>query len=157
MKNVIILLCCYLSICYQSSADSGTEIKRINKQVTHIEEVKSELSVLEVKLHTGEFEAVPPEIMYYYKPDSMEPVMLKVAVGHEIFSTKHNYYFSNGRVIKYLKESFNHPDKPPKKAIIYNRKGEVLFKNIDEPALSEADVVKLFNNSISALKAFSKY
>ncbi len=157
MKNIIILLCFYLSISYQSSADSGTEIKNINKQVAQIEDEKRELSVLEVKLHTQEFEAVPPEVMYYYKIDSMELVMLKVVVGHEIFSTKHTYYFSNGRVIKYLKESFNHPDNPPKKALIYNNKGDVLFKNIDKPVLSEADVVKLFNNSISALKAFSRY
>ncbi len=95
--------------------------------------------------------------MYYYKPENMELVMLQVSVGHEIFSTKHTYYLNNNRVIKYLKETFDHPDSPPPKVIIYDVNGKVLWKNIDEPAVSTVDVIKLFKQNINTLKAFSKY
>jgi hypothetical protein len=157
MKKLIILFIFFFSIGCQPNANATTEIKSINTIVLHIDKTKGDLSALELKLHTGEFEAVPPEVMYYYKPENMELVMLQVSVGHEIFSTKHTYYLNNNRVIKYLKETFDHPDSPPQKVIIYDVNGKVLWKNIDEPAVSTVDVIKLFKQNINTLKAFSKY
>ncbi len=157
MKKTIILLTCSLLACNSSQADDRAEIKAVNQKVVQIEKSKENLNVLELKIHTGELEAAPPNVMYYYRPENMELVMLQVSVGHEIFLTKYTYYFENNRVIKFLKDTEGHPEPPPKFAIIYKADGKVLWKNIDEPNVMAKTVLDLYKNNIAILKEFSKY
>jgi len=157
MKKTIILLTCSLLACNSSQADDKAEIKSVNQKVVQIEKSRKNLNVLELKIHTGELEAVPPNVMYYYRPENMELVMLQVSVGHEIFLTRYTYYFENNRVIKFLKDTEGHPDPPPKFAIIYKADGEVLWKNIDEPGVMAKTALDLYKKNIAILKEFSKY
>jgi len=157
MKKIIALILCCLFVFGVSYADNKSDISKINKQVAQIEKTKAGLSVLSLTLQTGELESAPPEVKYYYKPGTTDLVMLQVAVGHEIFVTKHTYYFNKNSVLKYLKETVNHPDSPPKKAIIYKKDGGVLWENIAEPAVSANKAVELFKLHMQTLKAFSKY
>ncbi len=157
MKKIAILLIFCLSIVNQACADSGAEIKSVNAKVAKIAKQKNDLNALELKLHTGEFEAVPPEVKYYYDSETLKLVMLEVNVGHETFATKHSYYFSENQALKYIKEILHRADNPPKQAIIYASDGSVLWKNIDEPAMDSKKAVELFNLNINALKAFAKY
>ena len=155
MKKLSILFIIFFSI--SCNADESPEINRINTIVSKIEKTKNDLNTLELKLNTGEFEASPPEVIYYYKPDNMELVMLQVNAGHETFSSVYTYYLNNNKVIKYLKQDLNHPESPPKKAIIYNTDGDILWKNVDEAIVNEVDIITLFEQNIQVLKAFSKY
>jgi len=157
MKKITILFCCCLSILNQACASSGAEIKAINEKVAEINKMKDDLNALELKLHTGEFESVPPEVKYYYLPDNLELVMLEVSVGHETFVTKHSYYFSHNLAIKYIKEILHRADNPPKQAIIFDSDGTILWKNMDEPVMDSSKVIELFNLNMNALKAFAKY
>jgi hypothetical protein len=157
MKKFVIFFIFYLVTHSFVFADNTEEIKQVNKKAAQIEKTKDKLNILELKLHTSELEAAPPEVMFYYEADNMELVMLQVNVGHEIFTTKHTYYFNNNCVIKYLKESFNHPDSPPKKAIIYNDKGKPLWQNINAPIIKPAEIKKQFERNVDLLIAFSKY
>jgi hypothetical protein len=157
MKKFVIFFILYLSVYSFTFADNTEVIKQVNKKVAQIEKTKEELNILELKLHTGELEAAPPEVMFYYEADNMELVMLKATVGHEIYTTKHTYYLNNNRVIKYLKESFNHPDSPPKQAIIYDNKGKPLWKNINEPLIKPAEIKQQFERNMDLLRTFSKY
>ena len=157
MKKITILLFCCLSLLNQACADSGAEIKSINAKVAEIDKQKGGLNALELKLHTGEFESVPPEVKYYYEPETFILVMLEVSVGHETFVTKHSYYFNENHAIKYIKEVLHRADNPPKQAIIYASDGSVLWKNMDEPVMDSTKVVELFNLNMNALKAFAKY
>lgn len=159
MKNIIrlMLVTFCLAVFSQANADNKFDIEAINKKVDKIEKMKGSLKALEIKLHAGESESSPPEVMYYYKPDNLELVILRVSVGHEIFVTKHTYYFENNHAIKYLKETLNHPDSPPKQAILYKNDGSVLWKNVAEPVVSGKKVVELFMLNIATLKEFAKY
>lgn len=157
MKKFVIFFILYLAAHSFAFADNAEEIKQVNKKVAQIEKTKDELNILELKLHTGELEAAPPEVMFYYEANNMELVMLQATVGHEIYTTKHTYYLSNNSVIKYLKESFNHPDSPPKRAIIYDHKGKPLWQNINAPIIKPAEIKKQFERNVNLLRAFSKY
>ncbi|MEJ2608632.1 MAG: hypothetical protein P8179_00800 [Candidatus Thiodiazotropha sp.] len=42
-------------------------------------------------------------------------------------------------------------------AIIYNKDGTILWKNVDDPAVSGKQIKELFTNAMSAVKAFSAY
>jgi len=157
MKKIAVLLFCCLSVLNQACADSGAEIKAVNAKVAELNKLKNELNALELKLHTGEFEAVPPEVKYYFDSETQNLVMLEVNVGHETFVTKHTYYFDQNKTLKYIKEILHRADNPPKQAIIYAADGSVLWKNMDEPALDSNKAIELFNLNIKALKAFAKY
>jgi len=95
MKNCILLLAFYFLLSSPCFADNLTAIKAINKKVSDIEKLKGGLSSLELKLDTEATEAVPPEMVFYYSPESMELLILQVTVGHEVFSTRHTYYLNN--------------------------------------------------------------
>lgn len=156
MRNTLITFILCLTFITQACADNKSEIKNINDNVANIEKSKNTLNVLELKLQTGEFEASPPELKYFYKPDNMEIVALEVSAGHETFVIKYTYYFNNNKVIKYLKETLHHPDSPPKQAIIYNN-DKILWKNTDEPVYDAKKAIELFKLNMQALKSFSKY
>ena len=157
MKKIILILTFCLVAFNQACADNKTKITDINNKVDQIEKIKNSLHIMEIKLQTGTSESSPPEVMYYYKPGNLELVMLQISVGHEIFVTKHTYYFEKNHVLKYLKETLNHPDSPAKEAIIYNNDGSILWKNMAEPVVSSRKVIELFNLNIDTLKEFSKY
>ena len=157
MKKLIVLLISWLSVYNLAYADSSIEIKAVNKRVSQIEKNKNSLNTLELKLDTGELEASPPEVRYYYKPDNLELVMLQVSVGHEIFVTRYSYYFNNNHLIKYLKEMLHHPDSPAKQAVIFKGDGTILWKNIDEPVITGSRVIELFKSNMDTLKAYSRY
>jgi hypothetical protein len=157
MKKLILLLALCFPLQLTAIEQNASDIKAVNQAVATLEKSKDTLYILEIKLHVSELEATPPDVKYYFNPETMKPVILQVDVGHEVFSTRHSYYFKNNKVIKYLKEQINHPDSPPKEAIIYNKDGAILWKNINEPAVSEKQVKELFANAMSAVKAFSAY
>ena len=157
MKKLILLFTLSLLACGPSQADNKVEIQAVNKAVAEIEKSKVDLGILELKVHAAELEGVPPEVKYYYKPGSMELIMMQVDVGHEAFSTYFTYYFKNNKIIKFIKGTENHPEKPPKQAIIYGSDGKVLWKNIDEPRVLTNVVVDLYKRNMALLKEFRKY
>lgn len=156
MKNTLIIFIFLISFITQACADNKTAINSINKKVANIEKTKTELNVLELKLQTGEFEPSPPEVKYFYKPENMELVSLQVSAGHETFVIQYTYYYSDNKLIMYLKETLHHPDSPPKQAIIYNN-DKILWKNIDSPVYDNSKAIELFKLNMQALKSFSKY
>lgn len=157
MKNTSLLFILFLLTASSCYADNAADVKSVNARVAQIEKTKDKLNTLELILHTGASEATPPEVMYYYKPEDMGLAMIQVSVGHEIFSTRHTYYVDNNHVIKYVKETLNHPDSPPKEAVIYKQDGSILWKNTGEPAVSSKQVLELFRLNMNALREFSKY
>lgn len=157
MKKLILLLALCLPLQLTATEQNAAAIKAVNQVVAALEKSKDALYKLEILLDVGEQEASPPDIKYYFNPETMKPVILQVDVGHEVFSTRHCYYFENNKVIKYLKEQINHPDSPPKEAIIYDKDGTILWKNLDEPAASEQQVKELFTNAMRAIEAFASY
>lgn len=157
MKKTLLILIFCTGISSLACADEKSDINDINSKVSKIEASKNNLNILELKLHTSELEAAPPEIKYFYKSGTNELVKLQVSVGHETFVSQHSYYYSNELIIKYLKETLNHPDSPPKQAIIYNNTGDILWKNTDEPAYNSKAALDLFKLNMQSLKSFTKY
>ena len=156
MKITLTIIIFCVSLITQAVADNKSEINMINTIVANIEKTKAELNVLELRLQTGEFEASPPEVKYYYKPENMQLVALQVSTGHETFVIQYSYYYNDNKLIKYLKERLHKPDSSTKQAIIYN-KGKILWKNIDEPVYDNSKAIELFQLNMQALKSFSKY
>lgn len=140
-----------------NKAAEEIEIRAVNKQVREIEKIKSELATVTVEVDVGEREGVPPVLVYYYDQHRKELVMLRSEAGHEMFLTRYTYYFNQGHIIKYLKETVSHLEMPPKQAIIYNSHGGVLWKNTDSPVVSVTDVLKIFKLNLNALEAFNQY
>ena len=157
MKKLLTSFIIFVLAHTQTFADVKSEIKRVNQQVAKIEKIIKNLDILELNVHTEATEASPPEIKYYYNPENLELALLRVSVGHEIFSTQYSYYCSNGKIIKYLKEIIGRPDSPPKQAIIYGGNEAVLWKNIDAPVISTKKVIEIFELNIKTLISFSKY
>jgi hypothetical protein len=156
IKNILLILG-LLGFTGLAFAENTDAIQRVNRHVAELEKAKAALNTLELKVEVGEFESVPPRILFYYNPENTELQLAEIDVGHEIFSTSFRYYFDDGRIIKYLKYHEGHPDKPAKQAIIYSRDGSVLWRNIDQPTVSIEQVVTLFEKNMATLIDFAKY
>lgn len=156
MNPILLIVCCFFLSSYLW-ADNGSDIQLINKKVADIEKNKRQLNYFEVAIHSEEIESVPPIARFYYSLKTENLLILQVDVGHEIFLNRFTYYFDNDVLIKYVKESLNHPDAPPKEAVIYNDSGLVLWKNTNEPLLDSRQIQNLFMLNMNALKSFSRY
>lgn len=100
-------------------------------------------------------EGVLPTLTIYHMND--RPIAAYITAGHETWSKSFYYCFDKkGRIMKYL-EVIDRPDNPPRRAIIYNPDGSVIWKNIDEAEVSPQKIVNLFKTLQSHMKAFSSY
>ena len=93
MKNRFKVMVLFLLFQVSVFADTASEIKDVNNKVLQIEKIKQGLNVLELKLQTGEMEAVPPQVKFYYKAENLELVLTQVSAGHEVFSINYSYYY----------------------------------------------------------------
>ena len=156
-KKVAFLFVCYFFIIPYSWAGDENRIQLINRKVDDIVRNRHQLDHFEITIHSIETESTPPIARFFYTQKDENLLIFQIDVGHEIFLNRFTYYFDNNILIKYLKESFNHPDAPPKEAIIYSHNGLILWKNTSEPLLNGHQIQSLFRLNIDALKSFAKY
>lgn len=151
------LLCAgiWLVLCMPFATAQELTIQQVNVQVAEIIRHKQDYHYIDIKLEVGHSEGVPPQIYFYYDAKSGQPRYLHAVTGHETFAINYYYYFFNDKVIKYLKTYDGLDEK--KTAIIYNSKGEVLWKNTQQPVLSLDAVQRLYQSVMSALQAFTGY
>lgn len=156
MKKGLIytLLICSVLPC---SAFADSRIKTINNKVAAIEKrIKQDnIPKIVLKYDLGENEGSPPEAFYYYDWKTKKLIVVKIHVGHEVFGIDHSYYFENDHILKYLKTYSNHPQNPPRSAIIYADDGTVLWKNMDAPAISAGAILESFKQNNILLNSFS--
>jgi len=157
MKKLILLLIYSLTISTLSYADVTSDIKVANLKVSKIEKIKEDFDIITIKLLTEQLESVPPEVIFYYNSENEKLAMVHVSVGHETFLTTHTYYFQKDKALKYLKEIVGRPDNPKKEAIIYDAKGNILWKNIEKPIMSGEKLLDLFKSNMAMLNDFAKY
>ena len=59
--------------------------------------------------------------------------------------------------MKFSEEISERADDPPKKAIIYDENGEILWSNIDEIKVSHLQIKELFDSHYNLKKMFRGY
>ncbi len=132
-------------------------IREVNLKVAAIEAdiASGDLAVINMK-EILDSEGSPPEFKFYYNQGAL--VAAHVNVGHETWLMKYSYYFyPNGLAMKLVEEIVDRPDNPPKKAIIYGEKGNVLWSNCDEVKVAPRRIKDLFNSHQNLKKMFQGY
>ncbi|MDH5179024.1 MAG: hypothetical protein OEZ39_01555 [Gammaproteobacteria bacterium] len=158
MKKLTILFFCFMAVINVSYGEDKVAIGEANKKVKAIDDARDDLYQLEIKQHVEVSEGVPPSVVFFYKPEREELVLVEFSAGHEIFSVVYKYYFENKKIIKYSKEILNRPDNPPKRAIIYGSDGSVLWKNtINEPVISVKNILEIYSLNMRLIQDASKY
>ena len=129
-----------------AQAGGMDSIQQVNVKVAAIQAdiASGDLAFIKIK-EIVVSEGSPPEFKFYYNQDDL--VAVHVNVGHETWLVKYSYYYyQNGLAMKLVEEIFDRPDNPPKKAIIYDEKGKVLWSNIDEVKVAPSKIKDLFNS-----------
>ena len=127
-----------------SDGKSATEIKKVNQIVNNIEEeVKSKK--LETMIIKGD------NIIYQFHFNEKNLKRCQISVDYGKYSHFFSFYYDEfGRILKYLK--ITEADKEligqldlSKRAIIYGKNSEVLWKNVSfDPPVDYSDILKLF-------------
>lgn len=135
-----------LTLASVAQAGEVDPIQQVNVKVAAIQSdiASGDLAFIKIK-EIVDSEGSPPEFKFYYNQDNL--VAVHVSVGHETWLVKYSYYFyQNGGAMKHVEEIFDRPDNPPKKAIIYDEKGKVLWSNIGEVKVAPGKIKDLFNS-----------
>jgi len=128
-----------------TSQGLGQSIQSINALVKTQLQKESQLESFVLSGSTKESEGNIPKIVFYFQHSQMQLSHIKITKHHEIFSTTDLFVYSNKNLIKYSKEYTNHPEKPEKKAVIYNSKGKKLWENTNFDINESQKLVKLFD------------
>ncbi len=127
------------------SSFASDDMERINLKVKQIlrDIEKDEFPVVVMRFDNLVSEGSPPDFKFYYKNDKL--IACQIDVGHETWGIRFSYFFDeDGRIIKYLKEVSSRPDNPPRKAIFYDKKGDVIWSNIKKPPVKAEEILKHF-------------
>lgn len=132
------------ALSYSFSADTLSIVKIVNSSVASVEDsiqagVYASLEINEVSTSEGS----PAALTMFFKGQRI--VMINASVGHETWINEFKYYYySNGKPMKYLKSTKDRPDNPAREAVIYNDKGEMVWKNTDLPEVSPSELYEVF-------------
>jgi hypothetical protein len=143
-------------------SDSKTEpedVKQVNALVAAIDGSlkKGEYPSLDIDEKT-ESEGKPPSFKLYYDPSKDRLAAAVVSVGHETWLNEFRYYYyPDGKPMKYTKTTKDRPDNPPKQAVIFDKRGKVLWKNTDAPRGAADEIFRFFNKLEEMRKVFVEY
>jgi hypothetical protein len=141
--------------------DPTRSIKDINAKVAMIEKQISAkgLPHLDTQYEYDEAtEVSPPSFKFFFSPEDDVLIACEVHVGHETWGHTFTYYFdSDGSPLKYREAVLGREDKPEPRAIIYDSKGGVLWKNVDEARLAPQEIVLLYKLLSKRSQAFVAY
>jgi hypothetical protein len=156
-KTVLLVLSFLTSIvCSGTGTD---EVKRINALVAAIDDsLKTEHYAEFTIAEQGLSEGIPPGFTFYYDRDHGRLAAAVVSVGHETWSNEFRYYFyPDGKPMKYTKATIGRPDNPEKTAIIFDKQGKIVWKNVEEPQVAIETLASLFKNLQETRKKFAEY
>lgn len=161
-RNIAVYILLLISLLFPVSLIAGENeslILAVNKNVAEIEKsIEDEkYSVIILNNVIKQIESVPPEIRLYYEPETLKLAGVVIVAGHESWSKKFEYiYDKDENILKYL-EVIDRLDNPPRSAIIYDPKGDVLWKNIEQPEVNPSDIKDFFKKAMFYQNAFSSY
>lgn len=147
----------FLTLTFVAHTSEINLVQQVNEKVAAIQEDISsgDLAVIEIK-EILDSEGSPPEFKFYYNQDDL--VAVHVNVGHETWLVKYSYYFyPNGFKMKLVEEIVGRPDNPPKKAILYDKKGKVLWSSTDKIKVAPNKIKNLFNHYYKLKNMFRGY
>lgn len=133
-------------------------VDEVNVGVAKIEKELGILSFLNVEYNYNDAtEGVPPSFKFYFAGKE-KLVACRVHIGYEVWSRDITYYFdAEEKPMKYLVKDSGRPDESKPTAVIYGKKGEVLWENMDLPQLSPQEILTLFKMNQKRLKAFQRF
>ncbi len=117
--------------CFCFSIESDKILLEINSEIEELERKidNDELQEFEVK-HFTYLESGPSQLQFFLENDKLRVVFLKIP--HETWANRFCYYFDKDeKIMKFLKVTLYREDKPPRGALFFNKKGEILWKNLD--------------------------
>lgn len=139
------------------SSDTLSIIGKVNANIRLIDDSINSgyIPYIEIK-DISTSEGSPAEFKVYYKNEQIRIIV--VSVGHETWETEFRYYYDvNGKPMKYIKAIKGRDDKPSKQAIIYDKKGNEIWKNIDKTVIDPYEIYNLFSRLQQMRINFSEY
>lgn len=159
MRGKMVLPALFFFCSISCSMAGIEEVKRINRMVAAIDDsLKTEHYAEFTIAEQGLSEGVPPGFTFYYDRDHGRLAAAVISVGHETWSNEFRYYFyPDGKPMKYMKATIGRPDTPEKTAIIFDKQGNIVWKNVEEPQVGIETLVSLFKNLQETRKKFAEY
>lgn len=145
-----------LSVNFVFAGSDSTVVAAVNKAVVAIDDSISRGEYKSIKIEEiSDVEGNPATLQFYYKIDRL--ITVQIATGHESWTSEHRYYYYPDEVpMKYLHTIKNRTDNPPRRAIIYNDKGTIVWTNTETKA-DPISLTKLFKTIQELRLKFSKY
>lgn len=141
-------------------ADEAEELAvSVNRQVELLDRAiaAGEYPVMILENHRGATEGVPPVMRFYYERETERLVAAVMTAGHESWSKSFSYYYDGDEnILKYL-VVIDRMDNPPRRAVLYDGEGGVLWKNTELPAADPREIRDFFREAMSYQDLFSRY
>ncbi len=156
MKQIAISL---LALLFFGSAElgAGSTVEEINAKVDKIDKLIKDKDKTLPSIETSyDFkdatEGVTPQFSFFFDSGTSKLVVCKIHVGHETWSKDFFYYFNeNEDIQKYLEviPASKFGPSTSRSAIIYDKSGKVLWKNLDTPPRQAPEKIKGLYQALS--------
>lgn len=142
-------------------------LKCINCYANEVANANDVVSNIDQRVKEGEYqsiliksesvsEGVLPTYQYYHDDGILK--LVSITVGHETWNATYFYYFwDNGNLIKYLRIIEGRPDDPGREAMIYDKDGNILWKNTERLPVNKEILVQIFDSYFAISNNFKLY
>ena len=136
-----------------------SSVSNVNSRVAAIDKAiaDGEYPVIILENDMGPTEGVPPIMHFYYELETEQLVAAIMTAGHETWSKTFSYYYDGDENIQKYLVVIDRYDNPPREAVIYDRSGEVLWKNTELPISEPKEIRAFFRKAMSFQDVFSRY
>lgn len=150
MRTRFILIIALLIIfsCILNSQEKKTLIEEVNKKVELIEKNIEEYDYIYLEYLPAAEGLLGLDTKFYYEENGQYILRLaKISIRHEIWRNEFFYYFDeDGKILKFINKAVGRPDNPPKRAIIFDRQGKIIWRNFHyKIPMSPEEVKKYFS------------
>ena len=144
---MVILTCFPFKI---SCLSEDNRINSVNEMVAKIEKKIKEKAYTAITIDYVVFEGSGPLIKFYSHFDDKKEIFsltcVKFEIPFEVYYNEYSYFFDKeGKILKFIKNTVNRPDNPPKQAIIFDKEGKIIWSNYkDEIPIKIEDLQSIF-------------
>jgi hypothetical protein len=146
----------FLTFSFNFAESDSTIVVNVNKLVAAVDDTISRGEYKTLKMEEiSDVEGSPATLQFFFKSDKLISVI--VTTGHEAWTSEYRYYYySNEMPMKYLHIIKDRPDNPPRRGVIFDGKGSIVWKNT-ETKVDPFYLSKLFKTIQDIRLKFSVY